>query len=69
MEIFFLVTRSFEIYSLSHFQIRVTVLSILVTTLCVTAPGLIYFITGGLSLATPFACLGRGVAPVPGGAL
>lgn len=69
MEIFFLVTRSFEIYSLSNFQIRVTVLSILVTMLCVTAPGLIYFITGGLSLATPFAFLGRGVAPVPGSAL
>ena len=41
--IFFLVMRTFKIYSLSHFQMCNTVLLAVVAMLCMTSPWLLYF--------------------------
>ena len=55
--------RTFKIYVLSNFHIYNTVLLIIITRLCITSPGLIYFITGSLYLLMPFTIL---PTPPPG---
>ena len=50
---FFLMMRTFKIYSLNNFQIYSTLLLIVVTMLCITSLWL-YFINGSLFLLTPF---------------
>ena len=48
---YFLVMRTFKIYSLGNFQI--CTVSTIVTILYVTSPGLTYFTTGSLYLKIP----------------
>ena len=51
---FFLVMRTLKIYFLGNFQIRATILLTTVTSLYITPPWLIYFLTGSLYLLTYF---------------
>lgn len=51
---FFLIMGNFNIYSLSNFQIKNTVLLTLVTMLFITSPELIYIVTGNWYFLTTF---------------
>ena len=47
---FFLVERTFKIYSLSHFQVRSTTLLFVITALCIKSSEVIHLLTGNLVL-------------------
>ena len=52
LQFFFLVMRTFKIYSLSNFQLCNTISLTVVTMLYLTSPGLISFITRSLYFLT-----------------
>ena len=63
---FFLVVRTFKIYSLSSCQIYTTELLTVVAVLYITSPGLIHLITGSLCPLTTFICSRHPLPPASG---